>query len=223
MHRAAIRSRQRSAIVNTGHLTHAALLADAASRAAAYIDEAPRRRVAPSASAVENLSELAGPLPDGPTSPEHVVALIDRIGSPATVANAGGRYFGFVNGGALPASVAASVMAAAWDQNASLRVMSPAAAAFEEIALEWARDVLGLPAACGGALVTGATMANLTGLAAARHAVLERAGWNVEDDGLFGAPPLEVVVGDEVHVSLLKALQLLGLGRNRVHRVPCDA
>jgi glutamate/tyrosine decarboxylase-like PLP-dependent enzyme len=209
--------------VNTGHLTHAALLADAASRAAAYMDEAPRRRVAPSASAVENLAELGGPLPDGPTSAESVIALVDRVGSPATVANAGGRYFGFVNGGALPASVAASVMAAAWDQNASLRVMSPAAAAFEEVALEWARDLLALPTGCGGALVTGATMANLTGLAAARHAVLERAGWDVEANGLFGAPPVTVVVGDEVHLSLVKALQLLGLGRDRVHRVPSDA
>ena len=209
--------------MNTGHLTLAALLADAASRAAAYIDEAPRRRVAPSTSAVENLSELGGPLPDGPISPEHVVALLDRIGSPGTVAATGGRYFGFVTGGALPASVAASIMAAAWDQNASLRVMSPAAAAFEDVALEWVRDVLGLPAGCGGALVTGATMANLAGLAAARHALLERAGWDVEGDGLFGAPPLTVVVGDEAHVSLLKALQLLGLGRTRVHRVPADA
>ena len=209
--------------MNTGHLTHAALLADAASRAAAYIEDAPRRRVAPLASAVARLSELGGPLPDGPMSPENVVALIDGIGSPGTVATAGGRYFGFVTGGAVPASVAASIMAAAWDQNASLRVMSPAAAAFEDVALEWVRDLLGLPAGCGAALVTGATMANLTGLAAARHALLERAGWDVESDGLFGAPPLTVVAGDEVHVSLLKALQVLGLGRTRVHRVPADA
>ena len=208
--------------MNTEHLTHTALVADAASRAAAYLDEVPRRRVTPSASAIDNLSQLGGPLPDGPTSPEQVLALIDRVGSPATVASAGGRYFGFVTGGALPASVAASIVAAAWDQNVSLRVMSPAAAAFEDAALEWTRDVLGLPEGCGGALVTGATMANFTGLAAARHALLERAGWDVERDGLFGAPPLTVVVGDEVHVSLLKALQLLGLGRTRVHRVPAD-
>jgi glutamate/tyrosine decarboxylase-like PLP-dependent enzyme len=219
--------------VNTGDVTqspslkpaptYAPLLADAAARAAAYIEDVPRRRVAPSPSAVDALAELAGPFPDRPLPPEDVLALVDRIGSPATVATMGGRYFGFVNGGALPASVAASIMAAAWDQNASLRVMSPAAAAFEDVALEWAREALGLPEGCGGALVTGATMANLAGLAAARHALLERAGWNVEADGLFGAPPLTVVVGDEVHVSLLKALQLLGLGRDRVHRVPTDA
>ena len=161
------------------------------------------------------LSELGGPLPDGPSAPQDVIALLDRVASPATVTTTGGRYFGFVNGGALPASVAAGVMVAAWDQNAALRVMSPAAAALEDVALDWVRDVLGLPEGCAGALVTGATMANLTGLAAARHALLERQGWDVESDGLFGAPPLNVVVGDEVHVSLLKALGLLGLGRTR--------
>ncbi|MBI1876287.1 MAG: aspartate aminotransferase family protein, partial [Acidobacteria bacterium] len=134
----------------------------------------------------------------------------------------GGRFYGFVNGGALPASVAASWMAAVWDQNAALRVMSPAAAAFEDVALDWVRDILGLPEGCGGAIVTGATMANVTGLAAARHALLAGAGWDVERDGLVGAPPLTVVVGDEVHVSLLKALGLLGLGSGRVHRVPAD-
>ena len=106
--------------MTTEHLTHTALVADAASRAAAYLDEVPRRRVTPSASAIDNLSQLGGPLPDGPTSPEQVLALIDRVGSPATVASAGGRYFGFVTGGALPASVAASIVAAAWDQNVSL-------------------------------------------------------------------------------------------------------
>ena len=98
--------------------------------------------------------------------------------------------------------MAASWLASAWDQNVALRVMSPAAAAFEDVALEWVRDLLGLPAGCGSALVNGATMANLTALAAARHCVLARAGWDVERDGLFGAPPLTVVVGGEVHVSV---------------------
>ncbi len=182
----------------------------------------PSRRVTPSASAVAALSELGGPLPDSPSAPQDVIALLDRVASPATVTTTGGRYFGFVNGGALPASVAAAVMVAAWDQNAALRVMSPAAAALEDVALDWVRGVLRLPEGCAGALVTGATMANLTGLAAARHALLERKGWDVESEGLFGAPPLNVVVGDEVHVSLLKALGLLGLGRTRMHRVAAD-
>jgi hypothetical protein len=109
-----------------------------------------------------------------------------------------------------------------WDQNVALRVMSPAGAAFEDVALGWVLDILGLPKTSGGAIVTGATMANFCGLAAARHALLRRAGWDADSDGLFGAPPLRVVVGEEVHVSLLKALGLLGLGRNRVERVKVD-
>jgi glutamate/tyrosine decarboxylase-like PLP-dependent enzyme len=178
--------------------------------------------VAPTDGAVADLHQLGVAFPDSPLTPHDVVEWLDRVGSPATVTTTGGRFYGFVNGGALPASVAASWMVAAWDQNAALRVMSPAAAAFEEVALGWVGEILGLPAGCGGAIVTGATMANFTGLAAARHALLAQAGWDVERDGLFGAPPVAVVVGDEVHVSLLKALSLLGFGRERVHRVPVD-
>ena len=198
------------------------LLDDVARRATTYLTDARDRRVAPEPSSIDALSELGGPLPASSADPRDVIALLDRVGSPATVATTGGRFYGFVNGGAVPASVAASWLAAAWDQNAALRVMSPVASACEDIALAWSSDILGLPTECGGALVTGATMANFAGLAAARHALLERAGWDVENDGLFGAPPLTVVVGDEVHVSLLKALGLVGFGRQRVHRVPVD-
>jgi glutamate/tyrosine decarboxylase-like PLP-dependent enzyme len=198
-------------------------LGHAARHAQAYLQGVGSRPVAPDATALAALEELGGPLPEEPCDPSAVVDLLDRVGSPATVASAGGRYFGFVTGGAVPASVAATWLIAAWDQEAGLRVASPAAAALEEAALAWVRDLLQLPAESGGAVVTGATMANFTGLAAARHALLERAGWDVEDDGLFAAPTLTVVVGDEVHVSLLKALGLLGLGRKRVHRVPVDS
>jgi len=200
-----------------------ALLDDAARRADDYLRASSDRRVAPAQSAIDALRELEERFPDGPSSPADVLALLDRLGSPATVSNAGGRYFGFVNGGAVPAALAASWMVSVWDQNTALRIMSPAAAAFEDVALEWVRDVLGLPSGAAGALVTGATMANFCGLAAARHALLERAGWNAENDGLFGAPPLRVVAGEEVHVSLLKAVALLGLGHQRVTRVPVDA
>ena len=200
-----------------------ALLNEAARRADNYLRAAADRRVAPAQSAIDALRELEEPLPDCSSSPADVLALLDRVGSPATVTSTGGRQYGFVNGGTLPAALAASWMVSAWDQNTALRVMSPAAAAFEDVALEWVRDVLGLPAGAAGALVSGATMANCTGLAAARHALLERAGWNAESDGLFGAPPLRVVVGNEVHVSLLKALSLLGLGQQRVTRVPVDS
>ncbi len=199
-----------------------ALLQDAARRAATYLASLADRAVAPSEEALTGLATLGGPLPERPDDPLDVFALLDRAGSPATVASAGPRYFGFVVGGTLPAALAAQWLAAAWDQNAVFRVTSPVAAAVEQIALGWLLDVLGLPTSAAGAFVTSATMANFTALAAARHAVLARAGWDVESDGMFGAPPITVIVGEEVHVSLLKALSMLGLGRERVVRVPVD-
>ena len=124
--------------------------------------------------------------------------------------------------GCFPATLAANWMAGAWDQNAGMEIMSPAGAKIEQIALNWLLDIFGLPPACAAGFVTGATMANFTCLAAARHSLLAKSGWDVEEQGLFGAPPLTVVVGEEVHVSLLKALSLLGLGRSRVTRVAAD-
>jgi glutamate/tyrosine decarboxylase-like PLP-dependent enzyme len=198
------------------------LLADGSRRAIAYLETVGNRSVAPTAAAIARLDRLRGPLPEEPGDPADVLRLLDEIGSPATVASAGSRYFGFVIGGALPVTVAANWLAGAWDQNAAHVAISPVAAALERFALEWLKDVLQLPAVTAGGFVTGATMANLTALAAARHAVLARVGWNVEADGLFGAPPITVVVGDEVHVSVSKALSVLGLGRERVVRVPVD-
>ncbi|MGA8042119.1 MAG: pyridoxal-dependent decarboxylase [Terracidiphilus sp.] len=187
-----------------------------------YLEPIDERAVAPDAAAVAGLEGLRGPLPAGPEKPEIVLDQLDAMGSPATVAKNNGRYFGFVNGGCLPAAMGAAWLVTAWDQNASFWVQSPAAAALEETALEWTRDLLCLPAGTGGALVTGATMANFSALAAARHALFTRLGWDVENDGLFGAPELRVVVGEEAHPSLRKALGLLGLGRNRVVEVPVD-
>jgi glutamate/tyrosine decarboxylase-like PLP-dependent enzyme len=135
---------------------------------------------------------------------------------------AGPRFFGFVIGGAIPASLAANWLATAWDQNAVLYRASPGVAFVEQVALRWLLDILHLPPECGGAFVTGATVANLTALAAARHTVLTRAGWNVEADGLFGAPLITVLVGAEIHPSVSKSLGILGLGRSRVIRVPVD-
>jgi glutamate/tyrosine decarboxylase-like PLP-dependent enzyme len=198
------------------------ILLDAAARANRYLEELETRSVAPSSESVNRLLDLGGPLPQHPTDPEGVLAALDAIGSPATVASAGGRYFGFVIGGSLPAALAANWLAGAWDQNAGLWVSSPTSAVLEEIALRWLIDVLHLPGQSEGAFVTGTTMANFSALAAARHAILARAGWDVEADGLFGAPPITVIVGDEAHVSLLKALSLLGLGRDRVVRIPTD-
>ncbi len=198
------------------------LLQAAAARAARYRRGLATRAVAPTADALAGLARFDEPFPEGPTDPREVIALLDDAGSPATMASAGGRFFGFVVGGTLPAALAANWLAGAWDQNAGLVVLAPAAARLEDVAIRWLRDVLGLPAECGAGFVTCATQANFAALAAARHALLARKGWNAETQGLFGAPPITVVVGDEVHVSVLKALTLVGFGRERVVRVPVD-
>ena len=198
------------------------LLPDIARRAALYLADAQERRVAPSVEAIQALSEFETPFPDAPLAPCELVDVLARVAAPATVVNTGGRFFGFVNGGTLPGALAASWLVDAWDQNAGMRICSPVGGLLEEVALKWTLDILGLPAECGGGIVTGATMANFCGILAARHALLEREGWNVEEDGLIGAPPIEVVAGEEVHASVLKALSLAGLGRKRIHRVPVD-
>jgi len=151
-----------------------------------------------------------------------VLAFPAALVSPATVARAGGRYSGFVTGGALPATLAAQYLAAAWDQNSFSFTSSPALACLEAAALTWVKQSLGLPAGAEGALVTGATLANFTCLAAARNRVLAQQGWDADRDGLFGAPPVTVVVGEEAHSTLFKVLSMLGLGRERVVRVPAD-
>jgi glutamate/tyrosine decarboxylase-like PLP-dependent enzyme len=198
------------------------LLRDAAARAIRYRREIANRPVWPPAAAMEALARLEESLPETRQDDTAVLALLDDIASPATVATSGGRYFGFVIGSSLPATLAANWLAGAWDQNAGGVMQSPAAARLEEVATTWMLDVLGLPSGCGAGFVTCATMANFSGLAAARRALLSRKGWDVETRGLFGAPPITVVVGEEVHVSVLKALGLLGLGRDRVVRVPVD-
>jgi glutamate/tyrosine decarboxylase-like PLP-dependent enzyme len=199
------------------------LLEKTAQRAISYLENLDARSVAPLPEAVEKLSLLEEPLAEEPASPERVIELLDEVCSPATTAMAGPRFFGFVIGGALPVTLAANWLAGAWDQNAGLYRPTPACAVLEDIALRWLLDLFNLPSECGGAFVTGATMANFSALAAARHAVLERAGWNVEADGLFGAPAINVVVGAEAHPTLFKSLGLLGLGRDRIIKVPVDS
>jgi len=182
----------------------AALLKRAARDAMEYLEGEDARSVAPTPKAVAALSALRGPLPPGPTSAEAVLHLLHEYGSPATVAKTSGRFFGFVNGGCLPAALAASWLVSAWDQNAAFFVQSPVAVTLEEIALDWVRELLGLPEGTGGAVVTGATMANFSALAAARHTLLARVGWDVQSDGLYGAPPITVVVGEEAHASVFR-------------------
>jgi glutamate/tyrosine decarboxylase-like PLP-dependent enzyme len=203
--------------------TRTAALEHAARSAVEYLRDLDSRPIAPKPESVAALSALRGPLPEAKTDPAEVVRLLAEIGGPATMAISSGRFFGFVIGGCLPAAMAASWLVDTWDQNAGLWAATPVAAELEDVAVEWTRELLGLPEGTAGGVVTGATVANFTALAAARHSLLERAGWDVEADGLFGAPELKVVVGDEAHPSLLKSLSMLGLGKKRVLRVPVDA
>jgi glutamate/tyrosine decarboxylase-like PLP-dependent enzyme len=200
-----------------------ALLVEAANRAANYIEGLRLRDVRPLRGSVERLiGVLNSPLPDDPSKPTDVLALLDDYGSPATVASAGGRYFGFVTGGAMPVTVAAQYLAAGWDQNCISFISSPAVACIESAALRWIKEALSLPASAEGALVTGATMANFTCLAAARNSTLRQHGWDADRQGLFGAPALTVVLGEEAHATIYKVLSMLGLGRDRILRVPSD-
>lgn len=198
------------------------LLADASTRAIRFLEALDQRAVAPSPAAVAALHRLDEPLPQRTSEPADTLRLLDEIVTPATMAMGGPRFFGFVIGGSLPVTLAANWLAGAWDQNTGLYRPTPGVSYLEQVALRWLLELFHLPAECGGAFVTGATVANLCGLAAARHVVLKRAGWNVEADGLFGAPPITVIIGAEAHPSVTKSLGILGLGRTRVIKVPVD-
>jgi glutamate/tyrosine decarboxylase-like PLP-dependent enzyme len=198
------------------------LLTDAAQRSIRYRRLLDSRGVAPTPDAVRALSRFDEPLAEESEDPRKVLAMLDEVGSPATMAIAGSRFFGFVIGGSQPVTVGANWLASAWNQNAGLFLASPVTARLEEVALRWLLEIFRLPDDCGGAFLTGATMANFTCLAAARHSVMKETGWDVESDGLFGAPPVTVVVGAEAHPTLIKSLGLLGLGRNRVLTLPVD-
>ncbi len=190
----------------------------AAELAAAWLETLPERPVAAAGAA----DALRGPLPEHGEDAAAVVAALAAAAEPGLVASAGPRYFGFVTGGSLPAAVGADWLTSAWDQNSCLHVMSPAAAAAEETVTAWAKELLGLPAGAGVGVVSGAQMANVTALAAARHAVLARAGWDVEERGLTGAPAVRVITSAESHATVFNALRLLGLGRATALRVPAD-
>jgi glutamate/tyrosine decarboxylase-like PLP-dependent enzyme len=203
------------------HVSEAALKA-AAERSYEYLRGIEARKVAPSAEALAGLQRFHEPLPQKPSDPSETIEMLHMFGAPATVATTGGRYFGFVIGGTLPAALATSWVVNTWDQNAVFQVMSPVAAELEEVVQGWICEVLGLPSGSEVGFVTCATTANFTALAAARHALLAKQGWNVGDDGMFGAPPIHVVVGEEVHASVLKALDMAGFGRKRVTIVEAD-
>ena len=201
----------------------AALLRHVAERSIDYLDGVGDRPVGrPVASARLRQGLMEGPLPDQGEDPRGVVDALIAGADPGLVASAGPRYFGFVVGGSLPAALAADWLTSAWDQNAFSYISSPAASVVEEIAGRWVREVLGLPAETSAGFTTGATTSNMVGLAAARHAVLARAGWDVEANGLIGAPPIRILAGDEVHASALQALRFVGLGSDTIERIPVD-
>ena len=189
--------------------------------AVAFLDGLPERAVRAAATPEELLAALAAPLAAEPTPAPDVVRALARAAEPGITAMPSGRFFGWVIGGALPASLAADWLTSAWDQNTGSAFATPAAAVVEQIALDWVKDLLELPAASSAALVTGAQMANTTCLAAARHRVLRAVGWNVEEDGLIGAPRVHVVVGAERHDAIVRSLRLLGLG-SRTESVGTD-
>jgi glutamate/tyrosine decarboxylase-like PLP-dependent enzyme len=180
------------------------------------------RPVGPRLSYAELVAALGGPLPDKGAPP---VAVVDELAAKVErglVASAGPRYFGFVIGGSLPAALGADWLTSAWDQNAGMTSTSPAANAVEAVVAEWLKDLAGLPAGAEVGFVTGCQMANFTGLVAARHSVLARAGWDVEEDGLQGAPRVHLVVGAEAHATIFSALRMLGLGTRHVVKVEAD-
>ncbi len=192
-------------------------------RASTYLASLPNRPVAGSAGLYELRAALDGPLPERPSDPADVIAALADAVEPGLLAVSSGRFFGFVIGGATPAALAADWLTTTWDQNAGLYVGGPPAAVVEEVAGRWLAELFTLPAHVSLGFVTGAQMANVTGLAVARHEVLRRQGWDVEVDGLVGAPPVRVFVGGERHVTIDRALRLLGIGTAAITSVEVDA
>jgi glutamate/tyrosine decarboxylase-like PLP-dependent enzyme len=199
-----------------------ALLRQTADLAADFLAGLDARPVRASATHEELVASMGGELPQRGEPAGEVVDHLATIADPGLIGSAGPRYFGFVIGGSLPSALAADWLTSAWDQNAGLYAIGPSASVAEEIAGAWLIDLFGLPETSSVGFSTGATMATFTALAAGRHRVLERVGWNAEEDGLIGAPDIAVVVGAEAHVTVHVSLQMLGLGRNRVHRVAAD-
>src|SRR3954471_19172392 len=198
------------------------LLTETLDRSNNYLDSLNTRPVAPDRAATAALTALDVPLQDGPIDPSEVLRELDEIVTPATTAMAGPRFFGFVIGGSLPAALAANWLATAWDQNTGLYNSTPGTSHLEQVSLRWLLDLLDLPRESAGAFVTGTTVAHITALAAARHSVLAKAGWDGEANGLFGAPEVTVITGAEAHPTLYKALGVIGFGRKRVVKVPVD-
>ncbi len=205
-----------------GQSADQSLFEQAKTYACDYVEHISERNVYPIPEALDKLAVFDEPLPAEPGDPHEMLRLLHEYGSPATVAHTGGRYFGFVTGSVFTPVLAAKWLADAWDQLSALYVTSPITATLEAVCEKWLIDVLQLPQGSAAGFVSGTSMATLCGLAAARHELLKRQGWDVSSQGLFGAPPIRVVVGAEAHATVFKALALLGLGKDRVELVAVD-
>ena len=204
------------------HNRDKAIYRQALDYACEYIDSLATRPAFPSSEAIDALDAFDEPLGTEPMAADKILQLLHEVGSPAATAIGGGRYFGFVNGGALPVGLAARLLADVWDQNAALHIMSPIAAKLEQICEEWLVELFALPAGTAAGLVSGTSTATLCGALAARNALLRRRGWDVSQRGLFGAPPIRVVMSEGAHASVDKALAILGIGSAQIERAPVD-
>jgi len=198
------------------------LFETAKSYAYAYMDAVHDRVVFPTQEAIDRLDVFDEPFPEKPFDPEELLRLLHEFGSPATVAQTGGRYFGFVNGNAVPAALAAKWLADVWDQNPAVYVISPIVAQLETICERWLRNLLGLPENTVAGFVSGTSVATLCGLAAGRNSLLKKLHWDVHAKGLFDAPKIRIVLGDQAHASVFKAVSILGFGSESAERVPVD-
>ncbi len=198
------------------------LLTSASKMGIHFLGSLTQRRAFPSTDDLEKLKGFFEPIPEEPSDPELTLSMLNEIGSKGTVANAGGRYYGFVIGGSNPVSLAANWLASAWDQNSGLEVTSPIAATLEKVCSEWLTEILPVSKDAVAGFVTGVTVANFCGLAAARNSILMKQDWDVQANGLFGAPEIKVVVSEDAHGSLKKALSLVGFGKDRTVKVPVD-
>jgi len=199
------------------------VLASSYAHSTEYESQLESRSVFPAAQSIAALSGFDEPVSQAGNSAEETISMLHMLGAPATVSTTGGRYFGFVTGGVLPVAQAANWTAGIWDQNPAVKVLSPVAHKLEQVAGDWIKDLLKLPAKSAVSFVTGATMASFTAMAAARCELLDRQGWDLSQRGLFGAPAIRVIVSAETHVTIFKALSLLGFGKAQIEVVPVDA
>lgn len=204
------------------HREHRDLFEQAKSYAYDYIDTLQERTVFPTDDVLDRLDVFDESLPENPCDPSEILRLLHEYGSPATVVHTGGRYFGFVNGGAIPAAVATKWLSDVWDQNSALYIMSPIVSQLETVCEKWLVGLLGLPFGTVAGFVSGTSVATICGLTAGRNAILNRLDWDVNLKGLFGAPKIRVVLGEQAHSSVFKALSLLGFGEEQIERVPAD-